>query len=292
MGRLLIEGKNSKEVLEKLTTNSVEKLYPGRVQYTLITNEKGGVKDDATLYMISEEKFLLCVNAANKDKIKSWFERWIPVKDLTEETVQIAVQGKESADILKRFYDVADIKFYHFKVFGETIVSRTGYTGEKGFEIYTPVEEGIRLFEKLLKEVQPCGIGSRDVLRIEAGFPLYGSELSEEITPLEAGLERFVDTRKDFIGKDAMLSKKIERKLTGVEMVEKGVPRKGYKVFHSGEIAGEISSGTFSPTLNKGIGMAFLKLELLEEGTEVEVEVRGKPLKAKVRSLPFYRGGK
>ncbi|NPA42357.1 MAG: glycine cleavage system aminomethyltransferase GcvT [Aquificae bacterium] len=289
MGRLLVEGSDALEVLQRLTTNNLKKLSPGRVQYNLLTNERGGVKDDITVYMFSEEKFFLCVNAGNRGKVLSWLERHTSVKDISPETVQIALQGPRSVQVISPLFDVSDLKYYRFKTFGEVIVSRTGYTGEDGFEIYAPADEGLKIFKKLLDGSKPCGLGARDVLRIEAGFPLYGHEISEDITPIEANLDRFVDFSKDFIGRDALLELKPERKIFGLEMAQKGVPREGYKLFFEGEEIGEVSSGTFSPTLGKGIALCFVKLEHREEGKEVELEVRGKLLKAHLRPYPFVK---
>jgi len=184
MGRFFISGKDAFGVLQKLTTNNLGKLSPGKVQYNLFTNERGGVKDDVTIYMLSDGEFFVCVNAGNRQKIREWLERYIPVEDVSDRTLQVALQGRESERVLSRFYNVADLRYYHFKTFGDTLVSRTGYTGEDGFEIYAPLEEGLGLFKELVREAKPCGLGARDVLRIEAGFPLYGHEISEDITPL------------------------------------------------------------------------------------------------------------
>ncbi len=292
MGRLLVSGKDAFRVLQKLTTNNLSKLYPGKVQYNLLTNERGGVKDDITIYMLSEDEFFLCVNAVNRDKVREWIGKHTPVEDISEKMVQIALQGKDSEGILSEFYDVKGLKYYHFKTFGETIVSRTGYTGEDGFEIYAPLKEGVELFEALIERAKPCGLGARDVLRIEAGYPLYGHEISEDITPFEANLDRFVDTSKDFLGKSAMLSKEVRRKLFGLEMVKGGVPREGYPVLKQGKEIGRVSSGTYSPTLKKGIALCFIDIEERKEGNEVELEVRGRRLRAVLRSYPFVKRSK
>ena len=290
MGRLLVSGKGAFDILQRLTTNNLKKLSPGRVQYNLLTNEIGGIRDDVTIYMLSEDRFLLCVNAGNREKVKEWLGRFLSVEDISDRTVQIALQGRESEMLLGRFFDVSDLRYYRFRIFGETIVSRTGYTGEDGFEIYASIEEGVELFKKLVKEVMPCGLGARDVLRIEAGFPLYGHEISEEVTPFEANLDRFVDLSKDFLGKEAMLSKRIKRRLFGLELITKGVPREGYRIYEGDKEIGVVSSGTFSPTLGKGIALCFVDIEHREEGREAELEVRGKRLRAVLRSYPFVKG--
>ncbi len=289
MGRLLVKGKDVKEKLQYLTTNNVNKLFPGKVQYNLLTNEKGGVKDDVTVYMLDNESFFICVNAVNRKKVYHWLKEFVNVEDVSDKYVQIALQGPKSEEVLSKFFDVRDIKYYRFKMFGNAIISRTGYTGEDGFEIYINPKDGAELFEELVKEAKPCGLGARDVLRIEAGFPLYGNELSEDITPLEANLDRFVDFSKDFLGKEAIMKKEIRRKLYGLELLEKGVPRKGYKVFKENKEIGVVSSGTFSPMLNKGIALCFIDIEERKEKNEVELEVRGKRLKAILRGYPFVR---
>jgi len=287
MGRLLVEGEDVKEKLQFLTTNNLNKLRKGKVQYTLLTNERGGIKDDVTLYMLSENKYMICCNAVNKEKVIFWLSRYLKVREIAELPVQIAVQGKKSEEILSEYFDVRGMKFYTFRSFGEIIVSRTGYTGEKGYEIYAPEKEGRELFEALVEKAIPCGLGARDILRIEAGYPLYGNELSENITPLEANLDRFVDLSKEFIGKKEILEKPVKRKLFGLELLERGVPRKGYKILKNDREVGVVSSGTFSPTLGKGIALCFVDTEERKEGNEVFLEVRGRKLKALLRSYPF-----
>ncbi len=291
MGRILVKGKDTKEKLQYLTTNNLNKLKPGKVQYNLLTNEKGGVKDDVTIYMLSEDEYFICCNAVNKNKVISHLSEYVHVEDLSEKLIQFALQGPKSEEILSKYYDVKDLKFYNFKTFGEVIISRTGYTGEDGFEVYAPLKEGVKLFTDLLKEVKPCGLGARDVLRIEAGFPLYGHEISADITPLEANLDRFVDLSKDFLGKEEMLKKPLKRKLFGLVMVDKGIPREGYLVYKEGKEIGRISSGTFSPTLNRGIALCFVELSQRKEGNPVEVKIRERLLKAELKSYPFVKRG-
>ena len=289
MGRILVRGKEAKEKLQYLTTNNVNKLKPGKVQYNLLTNEGGGVKDDVTIYMISEDEFFICCNAVNRDKVISHLADYVKVEDLSEKLIQLAIQGPKSADILSKYFDIKDLRYYNFKTFGDTIVSRTGYTGEDGFEVYVPVKEGVELFKELLKEAKPCGLGARDILRIEAGFPLYGHELSEEITPLEANLDRFVDFSKEFLGKEAMLKKPLKRKLFGLIMLDRGIPRENYPVYKGEKKIGYVSSGTFSPTLDKGIALCFVEPSERKEGNPVKIKIREKLLKAELKSYPFVK---
>jgi aminomethyltransferase len=290
MGRIRVRGKDVLRTLNGLTTNNLLQLKPGRVQYNLFTNERGGVMDDVTVYVISREEVFLCTNAVNKEKILRYLSGYADVEDLSPGTVQIALQGRESARVLGKFFEVEDLRYYHFRVFGEVMVSRTGYTGEDGFEIYAPLEEGREIYREILREVQPCGLGARDVLRIEAGLPLYGNELSEELTPFEANLDRFVDLSKDFVGKEAIRSKPVRRKLYGLEVLGRGVPRRGYRILKEGREVGVVSSGTFSPTLGRGIALCFVDLELRREGETVDLEIRGRPVRSRLRPYPFVRG--
>ena len=288
MGRIWVRGKGVKQKLDFLTSNSLDKLRSGKVQYNLLINEKGGVKDDVTIYMIEEDEYFLCVNSANRQKVVDWLSSWdIPVEDWTFQSVQIALQGKEAEAKIKKFFEVNGLKRYNFVRLGDVIVSRTGYTGEDGFEIYAPTDVGKEIFAELIKEVMPCGLGARDVLRIEAGLPLYGHEISEDISPLSANLDRFVSKDKEFIGKKAMLEKEVKRKLFGLEMLEKGVPREGYEIYCNGKAIGVVSSGTFSPTNKKGIALCFVDIEHRLEGKEVYISIRGKFHRAKLRSYPF-----
>ncbi|MEZ0361907.1 MAG: glycine cleavage system aminomethyltransferase GcvT [Hydrogenobacter sp.] len=289
MGRILMKGPSSADSLQYLTTNDIKKLSPGKVQYSMLTNPEGGVIDDITVYMFNEESFMLCVNASNRHKVVSWLFKHHSVEDISDSTVQIAIQGKDSVNVLSKFFPVQDIRYYGFKVFDGMVVSRTGYTGEDGFEIYAGLKEGTELFKELLRYAKPCGLGARDTLRIEAGLPLYGHEISENITPFEANLDRFVYMHKEFVGREAMLKKEIKSKLFGLELLERGVPREGYGIYVSDINIGTVSSGTYSPTLDRGIALCFIKIPYREEGLKVELDVRGKRLKAMLRNYPFVR---
>jgi aminomethyltransferase len=288
MGRIFVRGKNAEGFLNYLTTNDVGRLKEGEVQYSLIPNDRGGVIDDITVYRLSENEFMLCVNAANREKVLRHFEKFVPdygveVEDRSEELVQLALQGREAEGVIgELFPEAPKLKYYTFLEASGVIVSRTGYTGEDGFEIYIPAEGGIELFKEFLKRgVKPCGLGARDVLRIEAGFPLYGHELSEELNPLEANLKRFVKTDKEFFGKEKLLGREPKRKLRGLILSKRTVARRGDKVFLEGKPVGEVSSGTFSPTLGRSIALAFLDREV-KIGQTVEVEIRGKLIPAEV----------
>ncbi|MFC7320860.1 glycine cleavage system aminomethyltransferase GcvT [Halobacillus campisalis] len=312
MGEALVEGPQSLEFLQKMLTNDVSKLEPGKAQYTIMCYSDGGTVDDLIVYMLAENKYLLVINAANRQKDVEWLQQHIEeevtVSDVSDEYVQLALQGPKAEEQLQKLTetDLSTLKFFRFAqgvkfdgVNGEAIVSRTGYTGEDGFEIYLPSESGPSLWQAILglqenDGVQPIGLGARDTLRFEANLALYGQELSKDISPLEAGLGFAVKLKKDedFIGKEALTRQKEEgltRKLVGIEMIDKGIPRTGYRVLREEEEIGFVTTGTQSPTLGKNIGLALIQTDYTEQGTEVDVQVRKKTLKAKVVPTPFYK---
>lgn len=312
MGEILVEGEESEAFLQKMLTNDVSKLTPNRAQYTILCYENGGTVDDLLVYMLEEKKYLLVVNAANTEKDYNWLKEHLTedatITNLSSEYVQLALQGPKAEEILQRLTDedLSEIKFFRFKqdvsfkgIEKTAIVSRTGYTGEDGFEIYIDQSEGCALWRAILQEgekdgIQPVGLGARDTLRFEANLPLYGQELSPEISPIEAGMGFAVKTNKeaDFIGKEALAKQKEEgpsRKLVGIEMIDKGIPRTGYPVLVGDEEVGFVTTGTQSPTLDKRIGLALLPVQFTEEGQEVIVQVRKRQLRAKVVATPFYK---
>lgn len=311
MGEVLVTGKGAVSTLQYLTTNDVEKAVDGQCQYTLLCYPEGGVVDDCIVYRFSREKFLVCVNASNTDKAFEWMHeqsgRHAEIRNVSDEYAEIAVQGPKAAGILEKLtaLDLTGIKRYHFAIGkvmdAEVLVSRTGYTGEDGFEIYCFPKDAPRLWHGLMEAgrengIVPAGLGARDTLRLEMGYPLYGHELSENITPLQAGLKRFVAMYKPgFIGRDAL--KKEEREglrqaVIGFEMLEPGVPRQGYAVRLASGASGVVASGTHSPSLEKGIGTALVSLAGaapdIRPGVEMTVKVRERALRARAASLPFY----
>ncbi|PIC81000.1 glycine cleavage system protein T [Sporosarcina sp. P18a] len=310
MGEVFVSGGGALDYLQKLVTNDVSKLKIGQAQYTVMCNEQGGTIDDFLIYKLEEARYLLVVNASNIEKDVAWMEKQridnVVIDNQSSNYALLALQGPMAESVLQKLTDepLEEIKFFRFKehvqVGGENVlVSRTGYTGENGFEIYGTPEAIQNLWTKILLEgkedgVVPAGLGARDTLRFEAGLPLYGQELREDISPLEAGLGFVVKVNKEenFIGKDILVKQKeqgVERKLVGLEMIDKGIPRTGYKVFVGDREIGEVTTGTQSPTLKKNIGFALLSTEFTELGTEVEVEIRAKRLKAKVIATPFYK---
>lgn len=310
MGEVLVTGKGALPFLQKMMTNDVSKLKDGQAQYTAMCYENGGTVDDLLIYKRGEDNYLLVVNASNIDKDLKWMHEHatedVQIEDLSSSYALLALQGPVAEEVLQKLTDepLAEIKFFRFKENVEigghnVLVSRTGYTGEDGFEIYGSPEAIVELWPAILKAGEsegliPAGLGARDTLRFEAGLPLYGQELSKDISPLETGLSFVVKVNKeeDFNGKEALAFQKengVPRKLVGIEMIDKGIPRTGYKVFINDTEIGEVTTGTQSPTLKKNIGFALLSTEHTSVGTEVEVEIRNKRLKAVIIATPFYK---
>ncbi|RWR15105.1 glycine cleavage system aminomethyltransferase GcvT [Siminovitchia fortis] len=311
MGEIIVKGKNSLDFLQKMMTNDFSRLKDGGALYTAMCYENGGVVDDLLVYKLSEEEYFLVVNAANTEKDYEWLKQHAPegvsVENVSDQYALIAIQGPKAQSILQKLSkntNLDDIGFFKFRHDVEldgahALVSRTGYTGEDGFEIYCQADDAEKLWRTLLEigkdeGLVPCGLGARDTLRFEAALPLYGQELSPEITPLEAGIGFAVKLNKeaDFIGKEALKRQKeqgVERRIAGVEMIDRGIPRNGYRVFSGDKEIGYVTSGTQSPTLKKNIGLVLIGADYNEEGNEVEIEVRKKRLKAKIIQTPFYK---
>ncbi|WP_445612693.1 glycine cleavage system aminomethyltransferase GcvT [Geobacillus sp. YF-1] len=313
MGEIAVRGRGSLAFLQKLMTNDVAKLRPGRAQYALMCYEDGGTVDDLLIYQKGEDDYLLVVNAANTENDFAWLsehaEGDVELEDVSAETAQLALQGPAAERVLQTLtdFDLTALRPFSFadgvEVAGvKALVSRTGYTGEDGFELYCRAEDAAALWEAILDAgardgVLPCGLGARDTLRFEACLPLYGQELSAAISPIEAGLGFAVKTEKEppFIGQAVLKRQKEEgppRRLVGIEMIDRGIPRHGYVVFADGEEVGFVTTGTQSPTLKKNIGLALVKAEVAAIGQEVEVDIRGKRLKANIVPIPFYRRAK
>lgn len=313
MGEVNVKGKDALKFLQYLMTNDVAKLEIGQAIYTPMCYPDGGIVDDLLIYRTAENDYLLVVNASNTDKDVEWIEKHlegeVEVTNISNKFAQLAIQGPLAESILQKLtsQDLQEIKFFRFKedveIAGKkALVSRSGYTGEDGFELYCAPEDVVALWEKLLEAgepegILPCGLGARDTLRFEAKLPLYGQELSPEISPLEAGLGMWVkvDKESDFIGKEFLKEQKqngVPRKIVGIEMIDRGIPRHGYPVFVDSEQIGEVTTGTQSPTLKKNVGLALIKTEYAKEGQEVFVEIRGKHVKAVIVKTPFYRRSK
>lgn len=316
MGEIEIKGPTALQTVQHLITNDAAKLATGQVIYSPMCYPHGGVVDDLLVYKRAEDYYYIVVNASNTDKDLEWMQEnsllETTVVNQSAATAQLALQGPKALPVLQRLTGVrlAELGYYRFtrgKVAGvDCLISRTGYTGEVGFELYCAPELVRRLWDTILaeghqgEEVMPIGLGARDTLRFEAGMPLYGHELGENINPLEAGLGSFVKPDKDeFIGKSALVLARamgLKRKLVGIEMVGRGIPRGGYVLAMAGKDIGFVTSGTFSPSLGKNLGLGFVPVEMSREGTELQVIIRGKAVKAVLVSTPFYKkdlkGGK
>lgn len=309
MGEIAVKGPDSLDFLQKMATNDVSKLIIGKAQYTALCYEDGGTVDDILIYKRGEEHYWLVVNAANIDKDLEWLEKNatdfnVVLENESYSVAQLALQGPLAEEILQKMTentDLSEIKFFNFKenvtVQGvSALISRTGYTGEDGFEIYCGRDDACNLWKAILQydEVQPIGLGARDTLRFEAGLPLYGQELSSSISPIEAGISFAVKTNKeaDFFGKEVLKEQKqngAPRKLVALEMIERGIPRHGYHVYKNNVLIGEVTTGTQSPTLKKNVGYALIQTEEAVLGNIVSVEIRSKKVEAKIVSAPFYK---
>lgn len=297
MGEVTAKGPNAFDFVQNLITNNAEKLEPGKVIYTPMCYDDGGIVDDLLVYMKSREDFYLVVNASNADKDFAWMQdntMGAELKNISDATAELALQGPLAEGILQKItgYPLAEMGFFHFAEFeiagAQMLVSRTGYTGEDGFELYFAPEHAEKVWAVIMGagDVTPCGLGARDSLRLEAGLMLYGNDIDKTITPLEAPLQWTVDLGKDFVGCKALKEKPITRKLVGFELLDKGVPRHGNPVVIGGEEKGVVTSGTFSPTFRKPIGFCLIPVET--EGN-VQVRIHDKLVEAKLCSHRFYK---
>lgn len=301
MGEIEVAGAGASRFCQRLTANDVERLKPLQSQYTLLLNEGAGIIDDLVLFRLETERYLLCVNAARSRADFEWLESHadggVSVRDVGDSYALLALQGPASEGVLGPLTDVhlPALKAFDFgpgEVAGvRCMVSRTGYTGEDGFELYCAAEDGVRLWDGLMGggEVEPAGLGARDTLRLEKGFPLYGREIDETTTPREARLGWVAKPDKGpFVGSEALSQQEPPpRRLVGLEMEESGIAREGYRVFHGDDEVGRVTSGTLSPTLGKAIALAYVSAELSARGTELRVEVRGRRIRARVVRVPF-----
>jgi aminomethyltransferase len=309
MGEFTVKGEGSLTFLQQLMTNDISKLEEGQALYTLMCYTDGGVVDDLLVYKLKEHDYMLVVNASNIDKDYEWLQKHVEdgveLDNLSDEMSLIALQGPLAERIMKKVCDapVETLGSYRFLqdvqiMDASVLISRTGYTGEDGFEIYTDNESVLMVWERLLEAGEEdgliaAGLGARDTLRFEARLPLYGQELSSTITPIEAGLGFFVKLDKgDFMGREVLLEQKTNgapRKLVGIEMIDRGIPRSHYPVYDKDDRhIGEVTTGTQSPTLKTNIGLALIETAFASIGTELYVEIRGKRLKAVVIKAPFY----
>lgn len=304
MGEVTIEGEQALACAQQLVTNDLARCADGQAQYSALLNERGGVIDDIIVYRFSPERLLVCVNASGRDKDFAWMRAHAPpgvrVAQRSDDWAQIAIQGPRAPALLDALCAprVLDLGYYHFREaavagIGGCIVARTGYTGEDGFEVFVPPDGARRLWDALVERgAVPCGLGARDSLRLEVAYRLYGNDMDEEHTPLEAGLGWIVKLDKPggFIGAAALQQQKqagLRRKLAGFKLTGKGIARHGYPALKDGQRVGEVTSGTLSPVLKEAIGLAYLPAALCKEGTAFDVEIRGKPVPAVVVKTPF-----
>jgi len=315
MGRVMVTGIDSERLLNYVITNDVSMLQPNAAQYSVMCNDKGGIIDDFVLYRLENEKFLVVFNASNREKDHGWLVEYargfdVKIEEISESVAMFAVQGPSAEKTLQKISteDLSKIgrfKCGHSKLADvEVFLSRTGYTGEDGFEVFVwnaslaKPDNAVRLWKAILEAgktlgIEPCGLGARDTLRLEAGLCLYGNDIDESTTPLEATLGFVVKLQKNrFIGKQVLLKQKAEgvkRKRVGIRMTDQGIPRQGFEIYSEiGEKIGQVTSGTFSPLLRFGIGMGYVETPYAQEGRAVGVRIRDKTAKSKIVGLPFY----
>ncbi len=311
MGEFNVEGAGALAFLQGLVPNNVARLTDHQALYSQILRPDGGTLDDLIIYRMGEDRYMVVVNAGTMEKDCAWFSEQVKGKpdvtltNVSSETGLIALQGPRALAILQPLTDapLQDIIYYHCRP-GEVagipcVISRTGYTGEDGFELYCAADKVGELWDNVLEAgksegLLPAGLGARDTLRLEAGYCLYGHELNEEITPLEASLGWTVKLDKgvDFIGREALATEKaqgLKRKLVGIELTERGVPRAGYPILQDGAVVGELTSGAIGPTVGKPIGIGYMHAGEMKPGATVEIEIRGKRIPAVITALPFYK---
>ena len=308
MGEFMLRGSHALNLIQWVTSNDASKITNGQAQYSCLPNDKGGIVDDLLVYRFSEDKYMLVVNASNIEKDWNWIksqDKWgVDMEDISDDLVLLAVQGPKAVVTLQELTEVnlSEVKFYHFKTAFlagfKMIISATGYTGSGGFELYVNKEDAGEVWRKIFEAgeefgIKPIGLGARDTLRLEKGFCLYGNDITDETSPLEAGLGWVTKFTKDFVNAENLKAQKeagIERKLVGFVMEDKGIPRHDYELTDTdGNIIGKVTSGTMSPSMNVGLGMGYVITKFSAPDTEIYVQVRNKSLKAKVVKPPFLK---
>jgi len=307
MGEFIIRGPAALDLIQKVTTNDASKLQDGQAQYSCLPNEDGGIVDDLLVYRLKPDEYLLVVNASNIEKDWNWISRYnsmgAEMKNISDDTCLFAVQGPKATAVVQKLTttDLSTIPYYHFVTgtladINNVIISNTGYTGAGGFELYVPREHAETVWHKVLESgkdegIKPIGLGARDTLRLEKGFCLYGNDIDDTTSPLEAGLGWITKFTKDFVNRSGLERQKkegVKRKLVGFVMVDRGIPRHGYELLDaSGNAIGKVTSGTQSPVLGIGIGLGYVGIEHAAPDTEIYVKVRERNLRARVTKLPF-----
>ncbi len=309
MGEFILKGEKAIDLIQKVSSNDVSKLYNGKVQYAYLPNENGGIVDDFLTYKIDDETYLLVVNASNIEKDWNWISKYnsygVEMKDISDETSLFAVQGPKAAEALQGLTDIelASMEYYSF-VKGSfagvdnVIVSATGYTGAGGFEIYVANKDAQKVWDAIFAAgasfgIKPIGLGARDTLRLEMGFCLYGNDIDDTTSPLAAGLGWVTKFTKDFVNSENLKAEKEKgtaQKLVGFEMIDRGIPRHGYEIVDAdGQVIGRVTSGTQSPSLKKSIGLGYINTEYAKAGTEIFISIRNQKIKAEVKKAPFLK---
>ena len=300
MGEVLVTGKDAERYVNHIFTNDVRGIPHGKILYGMMCYEDGGVVDDLLVYKVADDRFFLVINASNIDKDWAWIQQQadgfeVTLEHQSDQDGELAIQGPEAEQVMEQILGIAckELAFYTFKTIGDVIVSRTGYTGEDGFEVYTSADNINEYWDKLMAAgIKPCGLGCRDTLRFEVGLPLYGDELSETITPIMAGLGIFVNLDKeDFIGKEALAKQKVEgapKKLVGIELHDKAIPRHGYSVLKDGNVIGEVTTGYHTISTDKSVCMALIDSQYAALDTPVEIQIRKKTFPGTVCKKRFY----
>ncbi|MBI2722254.1 MAG: glycine cleavage system aminomethyltransferase GcvT [Bacteroidetes bacterium] len=309
MGEFLLKGEKALDLIQQVTSNDASKLTDGKVQYSCLPNEKGGIVDDLLVYRRKEDEYYLVVNASNIQKDWDWISKFnkygVEMTDVSESTSLLAVQGPKAIATLQKLTDVdlSSMEYYSFTIgkmagINDVIISNTGYTGAGGFEIYVPNKDAEKMWDAIFEagkefNIKPIGLGARDTLRLEMGFCLYGNDIDDTTSPIEAGLGWITKFTKDFTNRTAIEEQKkngVSKKLVGFEMIDRGIPRHNYPIADStGKIIGKVTSGTQSPTLNKAIGMGYVQTEWAKPESEIFIIIREKPIKARIAKLPFLK---
>lgn len=309
MGEFILKGDNALALIQKVTSNDASKLYDGKVQYSCLPNKDGGIVDDLLVYRMDEKTYMLVVNASNIEKDWNWISQFntdgVDMKDISDRTSLLAIQGPKAADALQSLTDIdlASMEYYTFKKgrfagVDNVMVSATGYTGAGGFEIYFDNAHAQHIWDEVFKAgepygIKPIGLAARDTLRLEMGFCLYGNDIDETTSPLEAGLGWVTKFTKEFTNSEALQQQKqagVNQKLVGFEMIDRGIPRHDYAIVDAdGNNIGRVTSGTQSPSLQKAIGLGYVNNEFAKEGSEIYISIRDNKVKAKVVKPPFYK---
>ncbi|MFO7256672.1 MAG: glycine cleavage system aminomethyltransferase GcvT [Bacteroidota bacterium] len=307
MGEFVIRGPRALDLIQKVTTNDASKLQDGQAQYSCLPNEDGGIIDDLLVYRIKADEYLLVVNASNIEKDWDWISKYnsmgAEMKNISDDTCLFAVQGPKAAAVVQKLTqaNLSSIPYYHFTIgalagVDNVIISNTGYTGAGGFELYIPLNHAEQVWHKLFEAgkeegIKPIGLGARDTLRLEKGFCLYGNDIDDTTSPLEAGLGWITKFTKDFVNRAGLERQKregVKRKLVGFVMVDRGIPRHDYEILDASDnTIGKVTSGTQSPVLGVGIGLGYVTIEHAAPDTEIYIKVRERKLRAKVTKLPF-----